>query len=400
MIRTGHRRFSREIAAGYVPAVLESAKVLVVGVGALGQNLAMDLALVGVGTLAVVDLDRFEQHNSPRSPLYPSEAEQARLGLGKAVTVAHALRRFCTASIARVLYRDGPIQALCLGAISEFDAVVSAVDADSARAYLAEACRRAAVPLIMGGFEGEHVNFSVYANESEREPCWRCSTPVVVDDHALSCTAVARLQETRGITPAIQPAASVLGSLMAEAVIETLHGRAQLAGHRVTLDVRRCRCQVTRLAQAPDCPGAHRPDLGATVMPFDVLADARVEDLLRALERRGIKRPVVSLPSPLIGTAPCGRCGVAIEVNRPLADLAAAPACASACTPSIGTLKLPPMTRAELSWADEDLLGIPCPTVGLGPLSVWEAFDEESGQGMTFMRIGHLADVFREVSKS
>lgn len=391
--------FSRERAAGYDPTLLSTAKVLLVGAGALGQNLALDLALSGVGTLAVVDFDHFEEHNITRSPLFPTPLEQARLGLGKAVTVAHALRRLATAPNAHVLYSTHPVQTLGLGVFAQFDVVVSAVDSDLARAHLSEACLLARVPLVMGGFDGSALNYTLHTNASTTGPCWRCSNPAVTDAHALSCTAVARLHEAQGITPALQTGAAALGAFIAEAVIELLHGRSQLADHRVALDVRSGRSQLTRLAHNPECPLSHEADL-RDVRPVQLPTGATVRDLLRCLTDAGVRRPVVTLPSAFVESAPCGRCGRSVEVGRTLAELVGAPTCTGPCESNHATLGKPALTRATLSSDDEGLLEIACPVLGVRPFSLLETVDEETGDVTTFMPIGSLEDVFQRVSDS
>lgn len=396
---TANGRFSRERAAGYDPALLSAARILLVGAGALGQNVGLDLVLSGVGTLAVVDFDHFEDHNVTRSPLFPAPSEQARLGLGKAVTVAHALRRLATAQNARVLYSTHPVQTLGLGAFAELDVVVSAVDSDVARAHLAEACLLARVPLVMGGFEGSALNYAVYLNASTTGPCWRCSNPVVTDANALSCTAVARLHEVQGITPALQTGAAALGAFMAEAMTELLHGRSQLADHRVALDVRSGRSQLTRLAHNPECPLSHEADLG-DVRPIQLPTGATARDLLRCLTDAGVRRPVVTLPSLFVESAPCARCGRSVDVGRPLAELVGAPTCTGPCETNQATLGQPALTRATLSIDDEDLLGTACPILGVSSSSLLETVDSETGDVTTFMPTGSLCDVFQRVPDS
>src|SRR5947199_7301806 len=49
---------------------LARAKVLVVGAGALGNEIVKNLALLGVGNILVADLDRVENSNLSRSVLY------------------------------------------------------------------------------------------------------------------------------------------------------------------------------------------------------------------------------------------------------------------------------------------------------------------------------------------
>ena len=95
---------SRSILAGYDPERLHEGKVLVVGLGALGQNVVQNLALLGVGQLMLVDFDSFEDHNATRSPFYPTALESARFGLGKAIVVAHRAVSIGTARDRRVYY--------------------------------------------------------------------------------------------------------------------------------------------------------------------------------------------------------------------------------------------------------------------------------------------------------
>ena len=69
---------SRERAAGYESERLAAMRVLLVGVGALGQNVGLNLALAQVGSLCVIDLDQFETHNATRSPCFPTPDDRRR----------------------------------------------------------------------------------------------------------------------------------------------------------------------------------------------------------------------------------------------------------------------------------------------------------------------------------
>jgi adenylyltransferase/sulfurtransferase len=86
----GESRYSRQVV---LPAIghegqekLRSARVVVVGVGALGSVMAELLARAGVGTLRLIDRDYLELHNLQRQSLY-TEAD-VREGLPKAVAAA------------------------------------------------------------------------------------------------------------------------------------------------------------------------------------------------------------------------------------------------------------------------------------------------------------------------
>ena len=57
---------------------LAAAKVLVVGAGALGNEVLKNLALIGVGTIVVIDLDEVEPSNLSRSVLFRARTAAGR----------------------------------------------------------------------------------------------------------------------------------------------------------------------------------------------------------------------------------------------------------------------------------------------------------------------------------
>jgi len=90
--------YSREEAADYIPEVMNEMKVLLCGVGALGQNIALNLALSQVGLISLMDRDDFKDHNATRSPFFPTEEDIEKWGLGKAKVVAHKIREMTSFS--------------------------------------------------------------------------------------------------------------------------------------------------------------------------------------------------------------------------------------------------------------------------------------------------------------
>src|SRR6266550_3462106 len=68
---------------------LRAAKVLVIGAGALGNEILKNLALLGVGNVLVVDLDTVENSNLSRSVLF----READCGRAKAQVAVDAARQ-------------------------------------------------------------------------------------------------------------------------------------------------------------------------------------------------------------------------------------------------------------------------------------------------------------------
>ena len=67
---------------------LASARVLVVGAGALGNEVLKNLALVGIGTVLIVDFDEIEKSNLARSVLFRT----SDCGRPKAEVAAESMR--------------------------------------------------------------------------------------------------------------------------------------------------------------------------------------------------------------------------------------------------------------------------------------------------------------------
>jgi molybdopterin/thiamine biosynthesis adenylyltransferase len=247
---------SRSIIAGYKPRILNDSRILVVGLGALGQNLVQNLALLGIGRMILVDFDLFEQHNATRSPFYPTAAEADRFDRSKAAVAAHRAQRISTASAREIYYANESIQALGDGAIAWADVVVSAVDSLRARAWLAERCRILGKPMLEGGIAGFDFNLSAFA-ATPGTPCYRCGRPE--RETSMSCTAYALEAAAAEIIPAIQTSAAVLAGYLAEQVVQLLHGDVSRLGYRSYGNVRKGTLYKASLEINPKCPGYHEP---------------------------------------------------------------------------------------------------------------------------------------------
>jgi molybdopterin/thiamine biosynthesis adenylyltransferase len=354
---------SRSILAGYEPARLQAAKVLVVGLGALGQNLVQNLALLGIGHLMLVDFDVFEGHNATRSPFYPTPDEAAQLGTGKAAIVAHRAVQVSTASGAEVYYAHSTIQALGDGALSWADIVVAAVDNLNARAWLAERCRLLARPMVEGGFSGPDFNLSAFA-AADGAACYRCSRPG--RESSVSCTAYALAAERAQIVPAIQTSAAVVGGYQAERVVQLLHGQPSGLGYRSYGNVRQPTLRTALLTADDDCPGIHA---SATVIGTvrDLGAQPAVRDLLNAIfQQFGGGR--IRLAEPVVATISCTTCKRYCLVQAGESSWLASPRCDGCGGPWPATKRELPDTAIELGSSDqlsEEMGGTSLDRIGL-----------------------------------
>jgi adenylyltransferase/sulfurtransferase len=303
---------SRARRAGYDPAVIRDACVLIVGAGALGQNVAQNLALTGVGELRVVDGDHFEEHNRSRSPLHPRRGTYAPgETLPKASCVACELARIHVDDDAQVLAADTWIEELGLGAFHGVDVIAACVDSLVARSYLACASMLMNIPIVDGGFAGANLGMTVYPQTANPHaaPCWSCAGDALPG--AFSCVAYARYADANGIVPAIQNGAAAIAAMCSEAIIGILHGR-ETEPRRVALDLRSGESRVFRPRPDPDCAASHRR-LPA-VSPSALGPSATMADLLDELATPG---STVFPPDVYVERAHCPSCARTCDVGAP-----------------------------------------------------------------------------------
>ena len=382
---------SRAIRAGYNPAVIQGACVLVVGAGALGQNVAQDLALTGIRELRVVDGDHFEEHNRSRSPLHPRRGTYtAGDVLQKASCVAAELARIHVADDARIVAADTWIEELGLGAFDGVDVIAACVDSLVARSYLAYTGTLLSIPIVDGGFSGANLGMTVYPNTGDPQaaPCWSCAGDALAG--AFSCVAYARYADANGIVPAIQNGAAALGAMCAEAIIGILHGR-ETEPRRVALDLRTGESQVFRPRPDPECAARHRRlpiALQSAVGP-----DATMADLLADLAQ---PEATVFPPDVYVERANCPSCARTCEVGAPTHRWRRNPH----CTTCDG-----PWPRAEVQVPSPDLIDAgltredPRSGLTLGQLGAraGDVLEIESGAVPAVRLAGTPADLFTAV---
>ena len=151
-LRLQEGRFARlEAIEWWDQARLREARVLVIGAGALGNEVIKNLSLLGVGHLHIVDRDRVELSNLSRSVLFRETDE----GRPKAECAARAAREIFSGL--QVTHTVGNVLAdVGLGWFRWAEVVVGALDNREARVFVNAACARVGRPWIDGGIEVLH----------------------------------------------------------------------------------------------------------------------------------------------------------------------------------------------------------------------------------------------------
>lgn len=239
-------RYSRqELFAGLGPAGqarLRAARVVVVGVGALGSALAEMMARAGVGALRLVDRDFVEPSNLQRQCLF--DEDDAARALPKAVAAAARLGRINSevALEARVADLAADTAASLLDGA---DLVLDGTDNFETRFVVNDLCVRDGRPWVYGACVGAYG--LALAVRPGTTPCLRC---LLQEQPAPGSAPTC---DTAGV---VAPIVHVIAGIQAAEALKLLAGRTgDLLPGLVTVDLWQGRFDVLELASTPPtCP--------------------------------------------------------------------------------------------------------------------------------------------------
>ena len=209
-----------DLLSWYKMDVVKNAKVMVVGAGALGNEVLKNLALFGVGNIIIVDFDTIEYSNLTRSVLF-READ-ADKGFFKSEVAARKVKEI-NPNI-NVQYICGRLDSdVGLGVYRKMDVVIGCLDSRLARMQLNRLCMRANVPWVEGGIENLTGSVRVYR---QGENCYECGLTENAKMNIfmqLSCAGIAHRNENLGHTPTTPVIASVIGAVQVQEAMKLIH---------------------------------------------------------------------------------------------------------------------------------------------------------------------------------
>jgi adenylyltransferase/sulfurtransferase len=204
---------------------LESARFLVVGAGALGNEIVKNLALLGIGNTMVVDIDVIEESNLTRSVLF-RHGDEGKLKVDVAARTAAEINPdvIVEPRTADINYDIG------LGVYREMDVVFGALDNREARVSMNSACLKMGVPFVDGAIEIIQGMVKVFVPGDE-EPCYECT----MSDHDYqllnmrrSCALLSPDEILSGKVPTTPTTGSVIAGMQVQEAVKLLHQDREL----------------------------------------------------------------------------------------------------------------------------------------------------------------------------
>jgi molybdopterin/thiamine biosynthesis adenylyltransferase len=168
---------------GWSQKVVKNSRVLIVGVGGLGCEIAKNLAMLGVGHIDLIDLDIIEHSNLNRQILFTG----AKIGEPKAIIAAKKLKEVNPNIIINGYHSS--LERLNPALYQAADVIIGGLDSMNARLNLNAHCIRFKKPLVDGGVSGYHGH--VYTIFPYKNACYECNPlPVGENDDMAACTVV------------------------------------------------------------------------------------------------------------------------------------------------------------------------------------------------------------------
>lgn len=303
-------RFSRfRLIGWWDQEKLRSARVLVIGAGALGNEILKNLALLGFANIVVVDLDSIEASNLSRSILFRA----ADVGRRKADVAAGAVRSiFPEAKVHSIT--ANVVHSLGLGLFNWADVVLAGLDNREARLWINRACWKMNKPWIDGAIEG--INGVARAFLPGKPPCYECTlgeTDWAILNKRMSCNLLALESDVAGKVATTPTISSIIAGLQVQEAVKLLHGLPVLAGQGFIFEGLNHTSYKVEYTENADCMSHH------TFAEVDPLRERSHELTLaqlldRARRQVGSQDVVIEFSRDVIHKLACSGCGAEEEL--------------------------------------------------------------------------------------
>ena len=297
-------RFSRlRLIPWWDQAKISGCKLLVVGAGALGNEILKNAALLGFRNVVVVDMDRIEVSNLSRTILF----RDRDIGEFKAVTAAKAYQALAPNAKVQPLIAD-VVHGCGLGLFEWSDVILAGLDNREARLWINRAAWTMNRPWIDGAIEG--INGVVRAFLPGAPPCYECTLGEV--DWALlqkrmSCNLLVHESTAEGKIPTTPTISSIIAGIQVQEAVKMIHGLPTLAGKGYIFEGMNHSSYVVNYTENADCMSHY------TLPKIVHLAERSSELTLQELRKRALSdlrstNAVIELSRDVIQKFVCPTC--------------------------------------------------------------------------------------------
>ncbi|MDH3944866.1 MAG: ThiF family adenylyltransferase [Anaerolineae bacterium] len=368
------------------------AKVLVVGAGALGNEVVKNLALMGVGHIFIIDFDTIEAANLSRSVMFretDTKKQKAQVVAARAKEINPDIK---------IQYMHGDVTTdLGLGVIRRMDVIIGALDNREARLAINRFAHWMKKPWVDGAIQELLGLVRVFI--PGEGACYECTlTAQARQDLAVrySCPLLARQNILLGKVPTTPTIASIIGAMQSQEALKLIHDMDVEAGKVTHFNGLTNHMHTTAYSHRDDCE-SHWIYGDVTELPIGAQTTT-LKELYEIIRDDLGEEAVIELDQEIVLELECMTCQT---VENTISAMSQVSFEAAHC-PNCGNMREVKMTHVITG--EEPYLQRTLASVGIPPLHIIKAnntkeyrFYELTGDLKNSLHFDHFAGTSDEV---
>ena len=306
--------------------VVRNATVMVIGAGALGNEVIKNLALMGIGNILIADFDTIEDSNLSRSVLFRAD-DRGRRKVDAAAEAAKAIN-----PDVKVKAWHGDINyEMGLGVFRHVDAIVGCLDNREARLSINRFSWAVDRPWVDGAIQ--ELMGIVRVFRPGEGACYECTLTDLdyqIINLRYSCPLLARQDILMGKVPTTPTSASIVAAFQTQEALKLLHDMEVQPGKALMINGLTNDIYLTEYPVKEACMSHSRLD-PIIELPEATAAETTLADLLAIARERLGPEAVLEFDSELVIAMTCNSCGNEEPIFKRMArlyeDAAVCPVC-------------------------------------------------------------------------
>jgi adenylyltransferase/sulfurtransferase len=313
-----HNRYaSLELISWWKQDRIRKASVMVIGAGALGNEVLKNLALLGVGRILIVDFDVVEPGNLSRGILFRAQDS----GHSKAEVAAAAIRDINPDVQVQAFHGDVNTD-LGLGVFRRMDVIIGCLDNREARLALNSFAYRLKKPWVDGAIQELLGVARVFWPGNGA--CYEC-TLTAADWETInlrySCSLINREKSLEGKVPTTPTIASIIAAIQTQEALKILHDIPVQPGTGFVYNGLNNFSYVVEYPIREDCLGHEVAYETIEALQEASAANTKLSELLILVRNRMGEDAQIELDFELVTDFQCPTCNTIESVFQPLRKL-------------------------------------------------------------------------------
>ena len=368
---------------------VESANIMVVGAGALGNEVIKNLALMGIGNIFIADRDVVERANLSRSVLFRESNEGQR----KVEVAAQAVKQI-NPDVNTAVFHGDIVTSLGRGVFRRMDVVIGCLDSRQARLAVNDGCWLTGIPWVDGAIQ--ELFGEVRVMVPGEGACYACTLTdldwrIILEARPCKGLAIGNILE--GKVPTTPTISSIIAGIEAQEALKILHRMPSLAGKAFVFRGLVTDAHVITLNENPLCQSHFQ--VSEVIECQDAQADTMTfRELLVVAEKhlgKGARLNFRGMGKEIVISLVCPNCGdreeVCMREEKLTPDQAPCPSCGY-------NMRDPDETTHEFL-GTEPFADLSLSKVGIPPLDILEAISSDNQRYIGIELTGDLPTVIQ-----